>query len=375
MQQLAGFLSSIANYGSEEAMLTPAAHRLAESVDAEICAIALGDDLSTVIGLQPGRYDAELREIVLGTLPRLEVAGLGTVHPTVVTLGEHASGLIVVGRTGAPLDADEQHLVRAMAQVLELALRLRRTADTERTLRTEYQEQAEELRAANERLLELSQAKTDFVTTTSHELRTPLVAILGFAGLLAGEEGVRDPAAPEYVEAITRHGRRLTRLVDDLLLVGRLEEHRVEADAQRVQVGALLQAMIDTSGREGVRVVGDTAEDVRVLVDPGHLEQMVGNLIENAFKYGAEPVTVEVEARERVDISVCDEGPGVPADFIPDLFERFTQASTGHRRDATGTGLGLSIVDGLATLNGGAVDYRRDDRGRTCFTLHLPRAT
>ena len=110
-----------------------------------------------------------------------------------------------------------------------------------------------------------------------------------------------------------------------------------------------------------------------MLADPRHLNQILTNLLGNAFKYGTPPVEVTVGGDDDVvDIEVRDHGAGVPAGFVPYLFDRFTRADTPASREKKGTGLGLYIVRQLAEANGGTVTYRDHPGGGGCFTVHLP---
>jgi signal transduction histidine kinase len=121
----------------------------------------------------------------------------------------------------------------------------------------------------------------------------------------------------------------------------------------------------------GVTVVGPDHADVAA--DPDHVEQIVLNYVGNALKYGAPPVTVEIVAGSRAFVvRVRDSGPGIEAQFVPQLFEKFAQASTGATRQASGTGLGLSIVRGLARANGGDAWFEPNEPSGSIFAVRLP---
>lgn len=355
-------------------MLIGATHRIAEAVDAEVVAMVTEDGrVPATIGFPADAVPTEqLVEIAGAGGGTVEVAGLGELELRVVDLGRSPGVHVLLGRSGAPLTADELHLVRSMTQVVDLALELRGAADRERALRQHSERQAKELRAANEALREASAAKDAIISVASHELRTPLTSILGFAVTMRDHDRELAPRQRhEFLEVIERQGRRLLRLIDDLLTVGRIESGRVEVRAERIAIGEAARQVVRSLGRD-VALTG--RDDLRVLVDPDQLEQVLLNLLTNAEKYGAPPITVEVAGTDdTVEVAVIDHGPGVPDSFVPHMFERFTQASAGATREASGAGLGLAIVDGLAAANGGEVVYERDG-GRTRFVVRLPRS-
>lgn len=375
VQQVASFLMAVAGYHDVEAMLAGAVRRIAAAIDADVCAILSDGKLVAVVGFPDDDVPEDaLAEVAAGEADELDVPELGGVPATRVEAKLAVPRTVLVGRRGPRLTRDERALVRAMIQVLELALQLRGAAERERRLREAIEMQAEELREVNEDLARALQVRRDLVSMTSHELRTPLIAMLGFARLLAeGWEDFEPDERDEFLAILVRHGQRMLRLVDDLLTIGHLESDRVEVRREPV---SLSTAVGETLRALHARDVGlHPAEEDEVQVDPDHLSQMVTNLVDNARKYGAPPVEVRIATSPTEGrVEVTDVGPGVSDSFAPALFERFSQDSTGLRREGTGVGLGLAIVAGLAERNGGSVSYDRDE-GRTRFTLRLPRAT
>lgn len=372
MQQLTGFLMSVGGTRDVEDVMVGAAHRIAEAVGSDVCAI-LSDGKIVVVGFPEGEVPTDaLYRIADGEADELEVPGIGTVPATRVEAKLAVPRTVLLARRGEEFHADERALVRAMIQVLELALQLRGAAERERRLRQAVELQAEEVREVNQELEGAVQMKRDLVSMTSHELRTPLIAMLGFARLMKdGWEDFEDEERDEYLTILVRHGQRMLRLVEDLLTAGRLEDDRVEAAIETVSVSDVVDETLRDLGAREVEL--RRVEDDVALVDPDHLSQMVANLVDNARKYGAPPVEVVVSSdAETVLVEVTDAGRGVPEEFVPVLFDRFTQASTGFRREGTGVGLGLAIVTGLAARNGASVAYGREG-GRTRFVLELPR--
>jgi signal transduction histidine kinase len=228
-----------------------------------------------------------------------------------------------------------------------------------------------ELRGANDELRNLNQALRDFVAVASHDLRGPLTSILGIASTLnARWMNLAEDKREEFLVIIERQARHLSRLVEDLLTVSRIEAGELDTHKEVVGLCEAVDRIIKDFGRDPseLRV---RADDCEVLADPDHLQRILINYLENAFKYGSPPVEVSFEASgEWVDISVCDHGEGVPEDFVPRLFGKFARGAG----SVGGTGLGLSIVQGLARANGGDAWYRANEPSGSCFGVRLPRA-
>jgi PAS domain S-box-containing protein len=225
------------------------------------------------------------------------------------------------------------------------------------------------VRRAERRLQATLEAMNEFVASAAHDLRNPLTVISGFTSLLL-DSSDRLPASErrEMLQRIAHSSAHAARLVDDLMTSSQIEAGAIDVAPEPVAVAEAVRHAIERSGTDA------TAQldlDALVRVDPHHLERMLVNLLANARAHGRPPITVTVRAeRSEVSIEVQDCGDGVPEDFLPRLFARFSRADT-SRRD--GTGLGLSIVQGLAEANGGSISYRREGL-TSCFTLHLPPA-
>lgn len=233
-----------------------------------------------------------------------------------------------------------------------------------------FQDQTSRVEAQHEmgRMLGLLR---EFLSSAAHDLRSPLVTISAHGQLLSSDWEDLDDADREHsLGAILRQSDALSRLVDDLAVVGRLEAGKMDPDARAVSLGEVIGLALEGLP-DHEDVVVTMQDQVEVHVDPDHARRMLCNLLENALKYGRPPYVVSVEVlADEVEISVVDHGAGVPEDFRPQLFDRFTRASGGQR---DGTGLGLAIVAGLAEMNGGGVRYRERDGEGACFVLTLPR--
>lgn len=305
-------------------------------------------------------------------LPRVSVirdAQLRSVYLLPVLAGREVVAVLEFFATEPP-DVDPRFFAVMADVVAQLGRVVERTRAAEALRR-----HAEELEAANRRLREADRVKSDFVSMASHELRTPLTSIVGFASTLrAYWDRTPDEDKRTYIEVIERQAERLSRLVNDLLAMSRIESGTLVVRAEPVKVAEIVaQVLHDLEpGAEPVEVRVD--EGLTVIADPDHLQQMLLNYLTNAQKYGAPPIVVEGRLDgDTVVLTVADHGPGIPDHFVPSLFERFTQASTGVARKAKGTGLGLSIVRGLAQANGGDAWYEPGDPGaRFCIRLPAP---
>lgn len=233
----------------------------------------------------------------------------------------------------------------------------------------------------------VGQLRRDFVANVSHELRTPLTALLGFIETLRGAAR-HDPAAQEkFLSIMAREASRMTRLVDDLLSLSRVEGQErirpntpvVVADLLRTTV-AELEPMI--SAAEGDVMINDSSGQAIVLGDANQLRQVFVNLIENAVKYGAKHgrVTIALDAPGyasdlRVDalrLTVSDQGDGIAAHHLPRLTERFYRVDSHRSRDIGGTGLGLAIVKHIISRHRGRFRIESiKGQGTTC-TILLP---
>jgi signal transduction histidine kinase/ActR/RegA family two-component response regulator len=232
-----------------------------------------------------------------------------------------------------------------------------------------------------DRLADSVRTRDQFLAMLGHELRNPLAAIHTATELL-----LRAPASPERTAAlIARQTRKLSRLVDDMLEVSRVESGKIALQRAIVDLRGCVERSVEAAGAQAERAglalhVEVPAEPVPVDGDPLRLEQVVGNLLANALKYtpagGAVTVSVAREG-ETAALTVADTGVGVDPADLDRIFEPFAQAPTTLDRSQGGLGLGLSLVRGLVALHGGAVRARSDGLGRGTqvkVTLPLARA-
>jgi PAS domain S-box-containing protein len=223
----------------------------------------------------------------------------------------------------------------------------------------------------------VDQMRSDFVSTVSHEIRTPLTSIYGFAEtLLRHDIGFSDEERETFLGYIASESERLTGIVDALLNVARLDSGTLEVELVSTDLGELLnEAVSETSApalANGHRFVVDLEDGVpAVRADPDKLRQVVGQLVENAVKYSPAGALVRVEARKQlgsVEITIADEGSGIPDSQIDRIFDKFYRGSMA----SPGTGLGLFIAQGLVSAMGGRIWVRSEEGGGSRFTFDLP---
>jgi two-component system phosphate regulon sensor histidine kinase PhoR len=213
------------------------------------------------------------------------------------------------------------------------------------------------------RLRRLEAVRQEFVANVSHELRTPLSLIKSAAETLL-DGGQRDPSVnTRFLEIIDKHANRLTLLLDDLLLLARLDSGRVDLNLQAVPLQGAAQEALDDAAlfakARGVTLLNQVPGGVVAQADPDRLRQVLANLIDNAIKYGRANGTVSVHCRGvggmRVELAVRDDGPGIPPEALARVFERFYRVDKARSREQGGTGLGLAIVKNVVQAHGGDV--------------------
>jgi two-component system phosphate regulon sensor histidine kinase PhoR len=221
--------------------------------------------------------------------------------------------------------------------------------------------------------------RRDFVANVSHELRTPLTAIRGYVEALTDGE----PDAEErqrFLDIIARHTYRMERLVKDLLRLARIEAKQETLDPVPCDVRSVADAVIADVAPEAIgrrqRLNVEVAGDAEwVLADPPKLHDVLRNLVANAITYAPEDTSVTVTAARAngsIEISVSDEGPGIPDADLSRVFERFYRVDKSRARDPGGTGLGLAIVKHLIELHGGSVRAENREKSGARFVITLP---
>lgn len=231
----------------------------------------------------------------------------------------------------------------------------------------------------------VQQAQTEFVSTVSHELRTPLTSIKGFADtILRAGERLDAGQQRRYIGIIKDQADRLTRLVEDLLAVSRLESKRMQLTIRAIDLQEAIQRvqrnLADKAGRHRM-IINIPPGLPPVWADADRLEQILTNLIDNAIKYSPAQTTVVIAARdllesnqEMVEFSVTDEGVGIPPEHIGQIFTKFSRLDNPLVRQTEGTGLGLYITRSLVLALGGQIKVTSSP-GNTTFIVQLPAAS
>ena len=232
----------------------------------------------------------------------------------------------------------------------------------------------EKLESRLAELEKLDELKTQFVTLASHELRTPIAVVHGIASTLhlRGDRLSREQIT-DLRRTLYEQSCRLAELTDQLLDLSRLDANAIALTPERLRPRERIDELL-------TRIAPERIDDVEIGVDPSlevvtdahAFERVIGNLLTNALRYGAPPIEVRTRWDEVVDVIVLDHGPGVPDEFVPLLFERFSQAR-GSRSRSQGAGLGLAIAKSFANALGGDLRYEPAEPSGACFHFELPR--
>lgn len=224
----------------------------------------------------------------------------------------------------------------------------------------------------------LEETRREFVGNVSHELRTPLSIIKGYAETLSSMP--TDTATTQkFAGIVERHADRLTALVEDLLTISGLESGQMAMNVLPVDAHKLVARVMDEleekAAKRGVELSNRIDPGFTVRADSGRLQQVLFNLVDNAIKYGREDGVVSVGAGRfdgEQELSVSDDGQGIPPEARDRVFERFYRVDKARSRDQGGTGLGLSIVKHIMQAHGGRVWVDSSDTNGARFCLRLP---
>jgi PAS domain S-box-containing protein len=220
----------------------------------------------------------------------------------------------------------------------------------------------------------IERSRADLVSTVAHELRSPLTSVKGFtATLLAKWDRFNDEQKKLMLTTVNADADRVTRLLSELLDVSRIDAGRLEMRKQVVDLRRVVDKIVAgrvASGEAPERFVVDFEGELpEMWLDPDKIEQVVGNLVENALRHGEGTITVQVRPEaDGAEVTVGDEGEGIPEETASRVFTRFWRG--GNRRG--GTGLGLYIVKGLVEAHGGTIEVGRSPSGGAQFRFVLP---
>jgi len=246
-----------------------------------------------------------------------------------------------------------------------------------RMIAESFNRMADEVNDAIAQLRTEEHRKTQFVSDVSHELRTPLTAIRGAAETLLDGDVAPDDQE-RFLSTIAMEAERLTRLANDLLQLQRIEGATGELPLRRVDLRLAAEraaAMLEPLMEDRAVTLTVQGEAPKVLGDVDRLQQVVANLVDNASRFvsAGGHVTVDLSAEpQHAVLAVIDDGPGVPAEDLPRLFDRFYRADTSRTRTSGGAGLGLAIVRAIVQAHGGSIEAENLPEGGSRFTVRLP---
>jgi two-component system phosphate regulon sensor histidine kinase PhoR len=231
------------------------------------------------------------------------------------------------------------------------------------------------------RLKRLESMRRDFVANVSHELKTPLTTMKGCVETLSDGAAANPEEAQRFLKMMDRQVIRLEAMVDDLLVLSRLE-HESERGGVELTAGSVndvlarvVQSFFDRASKKGIYLILDCPDALKAPMNATLLEQAAGNLVDNAIKYSAEETTITVSAVQRdgvLEIRVSDQGIGMDKKHLDRIFERFYRVDQARSRAQGGTGLGLAIVKHITLAHRGSVTVASTPGQGSTFTIRLP---
>ncbi len=231
-------------------------------------------------------------------------------------------------------------------------------------------------------LKHLDTIKKDLVANVSHELKTPITTIKGFIETLR-EGAIDDPKnAERFLDIIAKHIDRLNLIIDDLLILSRLEDNPDGARTKDERIPTVLRSVVEdfefkaSEKKLNIRIHCD--EDLKGNINKNLMEQAIGNLLDNAIKYSDKKTDIEISAafqKDELVISVKDSGYGIAEEHMPRLFERFYRIDKGRSREEGGTGLGLAIVKHIVNAMNGTIEVDSTPGKGSIFTIRIPQSS
>lgn len=312
----------------------------------------LSSEEANVAAMVTAARDGALPALLVALVPAL-LAARSVLRP-VRDLRRAAAG---IGRG----ELDTRITVRGNDEIADLAWTFNESS-------TKLQESVDELRRAEERARR-------FASDVSHELRTPLAGMLAVTEVLDEDAGELRPDTAAAVRLISAETGKLATLVEDLMEISRFDARAADLHLDEVDVAETVRKTLQSRRWEG-RVTTELADGVRAVLDPRRFDVVVANLVGNALRHGAEPVTLRLRTGRRDDgdrlvLEVRDSGPGIEEAVLPHIFDRFYKADAARTRSA-GSGLGLAIAQENVRLHGGTVSAANTPGGGAVFTVDLP---
>lgn len=273
-------------------------------------------------------------------------------------------------------------LTNQLAVAVENSALYEKTWTTQQELERKVQERTRELEKANDELVRLNKAKSDFVSAVSHELRTPLAAIKGYAALLgSGQFGALAKPQGERIAKIEKHSDLLGQLINNLLDIARIESGRVTMERRPIPVKEFVATIEDVvhpqMDAKHLRYVVDVDGITQLVGDSQHLQRVFINLLSNAIKYTPERGTIRLTLTQEASsvlASVTDTGCGIAPEELPKLFQEFYRANDPVNQQIRGTGLGLALVKRIVEAHHGRIWVSSEKGKGSTFSVSLPAA-
>lgn len=301
-------------------------------------------------------------------------------------LQQRVSELLAFTRkvSGGDLSGQAQvHDVDSMGRLVQgfndMVRALHETMETERQVRRDLESSKQTLEEANEKLKELDKLKSEFLNTVSHELRTPLTSIKAFSEILTDNQGEDRQVQHEFLSIINQEADRLTRLINNLLDLSRIEANQMTWERGPVPIDTVVSAAVNATralvDKKGLKLEQDVSAGLVVMGDQDKLIQVVTNLLSNAIKFTPQGGNIWVSAYSgsgEMALDVKDSGRGIAPEFHEKIFEKFQQVDTASSREAKGSGLGLPIVRSIVDAHGGRVWVESALGKGSTFKVRLP---
>jgi signal transduction histidine kinase len=351
--------------------------RIREILEADTCAVLLLDEATNelvaraAVGIEEevergiriplgggfaGRVAADRQAVILDDVdhadvlnPILREKGIKSMLGVPLLVGGDALGVIHVGTlVHRRFTTQDVELLQLVAQRVALAIERARV---------------------HEQTVALDALKANFVAIAAHELRTPATSVYGVLATLLERDGqLDDDVRRQLLRVGVEQGERLRRLLEELLDLSRLDAREVNVTPRPLELARVLNAIVLEVLPNGASVELDVPDDVVAVADPLVLDRILSNLLINAVRYGAEPITLSAEVGDKeLRIAVEDSGEGVSAELLPGLFERFGRSDSPN----VGSGLGLAIARSYARAHDGDLVYEPGERGAR-FELIIP---
>ena len=314
-----------------------------------------------------------------GMLER-EKAARQELQQRVTALLEFTDRVVAGDLKGQAEAGQDDEMGRLTLAVNEMVRHLRIILEDERSVRENLERSRAELEDANEKLKELDRMKSEFLNTVSHELRTPLTAIKAFAEILLDNEGEDIDTQMEFLGIINKEADRLTRLINNLLDLSRIEAGRMNwhfepSDLEELVTNASQTLRPAAEKKEVNYVIEHLSEGLPVHCDFDKMQQVFTNLIGNALKFTPTGGTVTMSTRrvgDKAEVVIADSGMGIAPEFHAKIFEKFGQVDTSETREIKGSGLGLPIARSIVEAHKGTLTVDSEAGKGARFIVRLP---